>query len=345
MAEPEVSQPGEPAEKEADAVGDKVASELHESRESGGAATNETGDAPKEQAPAIGAKLSDGKVMRAKKDAAAPSSPPSTAPGKVDLKTACAADPLAQHKYNDVMNETQPRAVAARPAFLKEAERALQAAPTQPLQAMRSVVRGGSYFFLGNEIPEQAIIDAKGLSRVVDLPSLWKYSYVDPSVRNRFKDENAFVAWAATGGFDPTRDIDDRKLMKGAQGVKETWWFPSAEANAVDLDQLRQQLYIQDNPSYAQGAIRFDVEPADVSALGLKAYKPTAFDGMMQGWGNDPWWITKPGTWGITKNNTHEAVMRSQTFRFYKKRTLIMPSVKPPAPGGAPPPVKAGKSA
>lgn len=67
MAEPEVSQPGEPAEQEADAVGDKVASELHESRESGGAATNETGDAPKEQAPAIGAKLSDGKVMRAKK--------------------------------------------------------------------------------------------------------------------------------------------------------------------------------------------------------------------------------------------------------------------------------------
>lgn len=63
-AGPEVSQPGDPAEKEADAVADDVAEELHGDGEKAG----EHAHAGKEQAPAIGAKLQPGTIARAGKD-------------------------------------------------------------------------------------------------------------------------------------------------------------------------------------------------------------------------------------------------------------------------------------
>lgn len=56
-----VSQPGEAAEQEADAVSDHVADELH------GGGKDEHGHAGKEQAPPIGAKLKDGAVSLSKK--------------------------------------------------------------------------------------------------------------------------------------------------------------------------------------------------------------------------------------------------------------------------------------
>ncbi len=65
----QVSQPGEPAEKEADAVADHVADKLH-----GGEAKSDQKDAaaPKEAAPAIGAKLAAPSVMLKPKPAPAP---------------------------------------------------------------------------------------------------------------------------------------------------------------------------------------------------------------------------------------------------------------------------------
>lgn len=62
----EVSLPGDPAEKEADAVADHVADELH-----GGGKERDGAEVPaagKEQAPAIGAKLKPGTIARAGKD-------------------------------------------------------------------------------------------------------------------------------------------------------------------------------------------------------------------------------------------------------------------------------------
>lgn len=58
-----VSQPGESAELEADAVADRVAGELH-----GGAGAKEQPAAPAQAAPAIGAKLEAGAVSLARKD-------------------------------------------------------------------------------------------------------------------------------------------------------------------------------------------------------------------------------------------------------------------------------------
>jgi hypothetical protein len=65
----EVSQPGEPAEKEADAVADHAAEQLH-GGEKEGAAT-----APKQQAPAIAAKLLDGVSVHLKRDKDKPTPP------------------------------------------------------------------------------------------------------------------------------------------------------------------------------------------------------------------------------------------------------------------------------
>lgn len=266
------------------------------------------------------------KVFRAKSPSKAPGAP---APGTRKLQTECQSDPVAKQKYADVLAESAPGAAAKKAAFLKAAEEALNASPTtKPIDAMRSVVRGGGYFFLGPQIPDAEVIKGGGVSRVLDLPGLYKYGYVKPTVQSKFPNEDAFVDGAAKGKFDPNSDIDERKSMRGAGGVNETWWFPSGEANAVDLTALLDALYIKDNPNYSKGAVRFDLDPASLAALDIKLYKPTAFDGMMQGWGNDPWWVTKPGPWGITKNNTHEAVMQSQQFRFYKQRSLIMPAKK-----------------
>lgn len=60
----EVSQPGEPAEQEADSVGDHIANQLH----GGGEIASSDHLAPKERAPAIGAKLDPAKVHLAGKD-------------------------------------------------------------------------------------------------------------------------------------------------------------------------------------------------------------------------------------------------------------------------------------
>lgn len=65
-AEHAVSQPGEPAEREADAVADHVAEQLHGDGKEGG--SEKSVEAGKEQAPAIGAKLDPGKIHLAGKD-------------------------------------------------------------------------------------------------------------------------------------------------------------------------------------------------------------------------------------------------------------------------------------
>ena len=68
----QVSEPGEPAEKEADAVADHVADELHGAGEKAGAAE---AAGPKEPAPAIGAKLQPGAISLSGKKGAAAAAP------------------------------------------------------------------------------------------------------------------------------------------------------------------------------------------------------------------------------------------------------------------------------
>ena len=135
---------------------------------------------------------------------------------------------------------------------------------------------------------------------------------------------------------------------------EETWWFPSSAASAANLEKLRHELYIHQDPAYDQGAVRLDMDPGALKAARIELFKPTSFDGMMQGWEGDAWWKhSEDPHWGLTKNNTYEAVMKMMSLEHFKKRTLIMPTsavpkakddtAKAPAGGGDAHAPKSGK--
>ena len=61
--------------------------------------------------------------------------------------------------------------------------------------------------------------------------------------------------------------------------------------------------------------------------LGLKVHKPTAFDGLQQGWGTDPWWVASGDRyWGLTKHGTKEVVMGAARLSCFANRRLVLPA-------------------
>jgi hypothetical protein len=245
------------------------------------------------------------------------------------LADACTADPgIAKQKYQDVMHETQSRAVSVRPQFISGAtERLQKGAP--PLKAMRDEVAdsGQKYLCLGIAIPEQAIAGANGVSRLVDLLSAHRFGYVSKAFleSHDIQTANQFVDRARDGRFVPERDMDDSAILRGRS--EQTWWFASSAANAVDLDLLRKQLSIEEYPDYTKGVVRLDLPPTEIKTAGIEVFKPTSFDGMMQGTDADAMWKhSQHAHWGLTKNNTPEAVMKMMTLKHFKHRSLIMPT-------------------
>lgn len=245
---------------------------------------------------------------------------------------------IAKQKWHDIAAEKQPRAVALRPQFIVGATARLHAGKS-PLDAMRDEVteNGQKYLCLGSPVPEPIITGSSGVSRVVDLPSIFKFSYASTAFLTKYQPESPeqFVDLVRKGSFDPTRDMKDEAVLKGK--AEETWWFPSSAANAANIEKLREQLYIHQEVSYTHGAVRLDMPPGELKRLGIELHKPTAFDGIMQGWEGDAWWKhSEDPHWGLTKNNTYEAVMRAMTLAHFKKRTLMMPGASPVAEGAKP---------
>jgi hypothetical protein len=147
---------------------------------------------------------------------------------------------------------------------------------------------------------------------------------------NRVNTAEDFIERARENKFEPSRDMNNEAVLKGK--ADETWWFPSSAANAANLEKLREQLYIHQDVNYTHGAVRLDMPPAELKAAGIEMFKPTSFDGMMQGWEGDAWWKhSQDPHWGLTKNNTYEAVMKAMTLKHFKQRTLVMPTA-PAAP-------------
>ncbi len=259
-------------------------------------------------------------IMRKKADAA-------TKAGAPDLHAACAKDPMAARKLQDVMNEAAPRAVAARAGFVEGATKRLEQAPDQPLAALRAEGAQTQYLCLGEKLKPDALTKGGGVSRVFDLPSLFNYNYISPGYRARLApgDADAFVEQVKQNKFNPNVDLDNAKELRGK--VAESWWFPSNGASRVDLEKLRHELYIHDDPNYAKGAVRLDMPPAALQEQKVELFKPTAFDGLHQGWGDDPWWrASNDANWGLTKNSTKEAVMPSMKLEKFKQRSLMMPT-------------------
>ena len=52
--------------------------------------------------------------------------------------------------------------------------------------------------------------------------------------------------------------------------------------------------------------MKFTFNAKKAGVLGLS--KPTAFDGLLQGNEDDPWWVRSPGVWGLTAGGALEAV-------------------------------------
>ena len=260
-------------------------------------------------------------------------------PSGQTLADACMADTgTAKQKYQDVMHEMQPRAVAVRPQFIEGATKKMHdGAP--PLQAMRNEVtsNGQKYLCLGAVIPEQALVGSNGISRVLDLPSVYGFKFVKPefSQKNAVFSEEDFLERVREGKFDPSRDLEEETPLRGR--AEQTWWFASSAGTSVDLDKLRKQLFIEEYPSYAKGVVRLDMPAAEIKAAGVEVFKPTSFDGMTQGTDADAMWKHSAHEhWGLTKNGTPEAVMKMMTLKHFKHRSMILPPGKAAAHAGSP---------
>jgi hypothetical protein len=253
------------------------------------------------------------------------------------------------------MSEKQPRALAQRESFITGATKRLQGG-LKPLEAMRQEVTasGQKYLCLGNLVPEQIITGSNGVSRVLDLPSLFHNTYLNRQflAAHDINNVDQFLSVVREGKFEPKKDLREEAALRGKS--EETWWFPSSAASAANLEKLRHELYIHQDPAYDQGAVRLDMDPGALKAARIELFKPTSFDGMMQGWEGDAWWKhSEDPHWGLTKNNTYEAVMKMMSLEHFKKRTLIMPTsavpkakddtAKAPAGGGDAHAPKSGK--
>ncbi|HMG21792.1 MAG TPA: hypothetical protein VK607_10760, partial [Kofleriaceae bacterium] len=247
-----------------------------------------------------------------------------------DLKGACdKAGGVPKTKFANVMGESQAGAVAVRPSFLAGANLRLKDAPEKPLDAMRNEVSGSGdkYILKGDPIPIAEIIGQNGISRVLDLPSVFNY-YLDAGYKARLKLTSAddFLKACGEGKFNPATDLNNAAEIRGK--VAESWWFAKARAGGVTLGQIKKDLTVMDT-TYDKGMLRLNITAAELSAANITLHKPTAFDGMMQGWGDDPMWTAASGTWGLTRDGMQEGVIKASTLGVFKDRHLILPEPMP----------------
>ena len=252
----------------------------------------------------------------------------------VALREAAAGDPIAAQKVEDVAGEAAPKAQSKKTPFAKGALENLESKPTDgPLNAMRNEITdaGKKYLCLGPAVPGDQIVQKGGLSRLVGLKTIFNY-YLKPSIEKKYEDAEDFIENGVRAGhFDPDSHLDNRKSLKGK--AEETWWFPGSLGTRVDLDGLRKLLTIEGDSDYAAGAVRLNITAEEMDQAKIEVHKSTAFDGVLQGWGEDPWWVPSDDPhWGVTKGGSPEAVMKSTRLRHFNERKLIME--EDPAPSG-----------
>jgi hypothetical protein len=165
---------------------------------------------------------------------------------------------------------------------------------------------------------------------VLDLPSVFNY-YLESGYKARLKLTSAddFLRACAEGKFNPKTDLNDAAEIRGK--VAESWWFAKARAGGVTLGQIKKDLTVMDT-TYDKGMLRLNISAAEMAAANIALHKPTAFDGLMQGWGNDPMWTAAPGSaWGLTRDGMQEGVIKASQLGAFKDRVLILPEPAPKA--------------
>ena len=269
-----------------------------------------------------------------KKDAVQGTGSGGTAPGAtptLDLKTEARKDPVAAQKVIDV--ESDPACAALRAPFFAGAQRRLDRDSSAAsnggraaLNAMRGEIAANerTYLLKGPELPAAQLLGANGITRILDLPSLYDYNYLKPTVKAMHRNADAFVSAAQARRFNPDNDLDNRRTLRGK--VNETWWAEVGTTAGMNLAQLIDAFHLDGDPSYPRGAVRLTVQPSDATHFNLDIHKPTAFDGMQQGWGTDPWWVSSSDPhWGLTKKGAKEVVMAGARLACFGKRELVVP--------------------
>jgi hypothetical protein len=247
-----------------------------------------------------------------------------------DVRTEAVSDAVAKQKVADVDAETAPNCAGLKATFFSAVNARMNAdAALTPLAAMRAEVaaKQGTYLLQGAELPTGQIAAASGLTRILDLPGLHNNGYLKPSIKSLYPDADAFVAGAQAGRFDPDQDLDNRRNLRGR--VNQTWWAEAGSTAGLNLVDMIEAFHLTGDPSYPKGAVQLTVTASGVDEMGLKVHKPTAFDGMQQGWGSDPWWVASGDrNWGLTKHGTKEVVMGAARLSCFGDRRLVLP------PGG-----------
>src|SRR5262245_53853018 len=146
------------------------------------------------------------------------------------------------------MAETSGGAVGVRPQFLVNANKKLQAqgATKNAYQAMKDEVLGnqGTYLFKGPVIPKSEIKDHMGISRIIDIISLWNRNGIKADYKSAFTDMDDFLAEIhsddAAGEFDPKTHCNDDYPIRGA--AEQSWWFSAKQAPGIVLGNLIKDL-------------------------------------------------------------------------------------------------------
>lgn len=227
------------------------------------------------------------------------------------LERACTDEgPVALQKYKDVSSE---RALAGLlPGFL-DATLTKVHAGTACWQAMKDVVSADSRTYLGQgpALPVAELAAKGGVVRYDNFDSVCTH-YRNTTV---YPTKEACMQAAAEQDFDSARGLDVGKAYRGK--TAESWWAANDDIKATTIAELKRQLHVTD-AFYDQGAVKFLIT-ADgyrkMVAAGNTLHKPTAYDGLFQASGDDPFWVRNDASpfWGKTKGvpATHEVVLYS----------------------------------
>jgi hypothetical protein len=233
---------------------------------------------------------------------------------------------------------------AVKTQFFKRIDVKLQADPKlTPWEAMKQVVRDDpkSFLFKGDDIPLDVLDEHGGMTRVVDLETVYN-NMLDPAYVQDLVNVHGikdFPSWVAAleknpKMFNPMTDCNKGALLSRQVG----WWIPRSKSAQYSLAELIVDLALQ-RARYAPGTVRFTLDPVTAGTAGFK--RPTPLDGI----GFPEWGEAPPGSvFGVTEGGVPEAVAPPVPVGDATGGTVVVPSGAyiPPALGGAsvPPNVK-----
>jgi hypothetical protein len=168
-----------------------------------------------------------------------------------------------------------------------------------------------NYLFRGKAIDLADVRTKKGVTRVMDLPSLYKYGgYLQAAKKEVYnfgadEDEkllNFLFDANANSNFDPNTHLNGGAEIQGQ--LAQAWWGAAMTSTATDLQSLIKQFDV-DQSKYSSGAVQLDFE-LQAAMRHRQLRKPTAYDGM-----GHPGYKPNLGDgelWGATTSGALEAV-------------------------------------